>query len=58
MHMPAFSSLTRGRVVSSAGSIIRVGHTAEQIPQRVQVVSSTKMVMGGLFAFFFLFMYV
>jgi hypothetical protein len=44
MHLPAFSSSTRGRVFSSAGSMIAIGQMREQIPQRVQKSWSTSIV--------------
>jgi hypothetical protein len=45
MHDMAFSSGTKGSVLSSAGVMIFIGHTIEHIPQRVQSAWSAKMVV-------------
>jgi hypothetical protein len=45
MHIMAFASGTTGRVLSSTGPIIFIGHTIGQIPHRVQSSWSTKRVV-------------
>jgi hypothetical protein len=45
MHIMTFASGTTGSVLSSTGPIIFIGHTIEQIPQRVQSSWSTKRVV-------------
>jgi hypothetical protein len=45
MHFPALAPVTRGRVFSSAGSMMPDGQIAEQIPHRVQRLSSTEIVV-------------